>query len=349
MKKLCFCLLLLFPLVSFGQVTWHAKKHSGVSLTFSGFGDLYLGYQTNAGLYKFNFLYSHKFNRRVRNNLLLFRTEFKSKRFHSTLGLMNGDYVTYNLSSEPFWAKPLNEAYLGFKMLKKKNLWLDAGIYNSFIGYETMVSSDSPTLTRSIVADNSPYYLSGVRLLYTSENKKHEFGAHVLNGWQRIYFDPAIKRPAFGFHYKYNVAPDFSVMYTAFYGSVYPDDMKINRFYQHVNASYVKGKWTFISTIDLGIEAGYLWGAGQVIAKYQFATKWALANRVETFFDPYNRCLTSGTSVKKGIGGFSTTLDFQPNSNISIRMEPKVFVASKEILNSEQFSFMGNVGVAVKF
>jgi hypothetical protein len=138
-------------------------------------------------------------------------------------------------------------------------------------------------------------------------------------------------------------------MYAAFYGSVYPDEMKINRFYQHVNASYVKGKWTFISTVDLGIEAGYLWGAGQVIAKYQFATKWALANRVETFFDPHNRCLTSGTSVKKGIGGFSTTLDFQPTSNISIRMEPKVFVASNEILNSEQFSFMGNVGVAVKF
>lgn len=349
MKNLSIFFWVYIPLFSFGQVTWNAKKHPGVSVTFSGFGDLYLGYQTNAGLYKFNFLYSHKFNRRVRNNLLLFRTEFKSKRFHSTLGLMNGDYVTYNLSSEPFWAKPLNEAYVGFKVLKKKNLWLDAGIYNSFIGYETMVSSDSPTLTRSIVADNSPYYLSGVRLLYTSENKQHEFGAHVLNGWQRIYFDPAIKRPSFGFQYKYNASPDFSVMYTAFYGSVYPDEVKINRFYQHLNSTYVKGKWSFISTLDVGLESGYLWGAGQVIAKYQCAKKWEMSNRIETYVDPHHRCLTIGSNQKTEILGYSYTLTFMPTPNVSVRLEPKAYWATKYILNNARFSFMGNVGLAVKF
>ena len=36
------------------------------------------------------------------------------------------------------------------------NLWLDAGIFVSHIGLESANSRDNLTLTRSIMADNSP-------------------------------------------------------------------------------------------------------------------------------------------------------------------------------------------------
>ena len=63
---------------------------------------------------------------------------------------------------------------------------ITAGIFTSHIGFESAVSKDCWTLTRSILADNSPYYESGARLTYTSNNNKWLISALALNGWQRI-------------------------------------------------------------------------------------------------------------------------------------------------------------------
>ncbi len=165
-------IIILMTLPAFGQTTWQGSKNTDHKFTLSGFGDLYYGKHFGNYSKKESFYYNHKVNNKIRTNLLLLKGEFTSPRFHATLGLMTGDYSQYNLSSEPNWAKPLNEAYVGVKLLKKHNLWWDAGIYSSFIGIESSISSDCPTLTRSIVAENSPYFLRGTRLLFTSENKK---------------------------------------------------------------------------------------------------------------------------------------------------------------------------------
>ena len=79
--------------------------------------------------------------------------------------------------------------------------------------------------------------------MYHSKNKKHEAGFHVLNGWQRIAWEPSIRRPSFGAHYKVQISKGFSLMYGAFYGSIYPDSLSVNRFYQHVNLAWNNGKW----------------------------------------------------------------------------------------------------------
>lgn len=79
--------------------------------------------------------------------------------------------------------KHVYEAYAGFRPFAKA--WLDLGIFGSHIGFESAISKDNRTLTRSIMADNSPYYESGARLTYEVDPKLTLTGL-VLNGWQNI-------------------------------------------------------------------------------------------------------------------------------------------------------------------
>lgn len=76
------------------------------------------------------------------------------------------------------------ESNIGISLNKKNNLWLDAGIFGSHIGFESAISKDCWTLTRSLFAENSPYYLSGTKLTY-NPNEHWEFAVIICNGWQR--------------------------------------------------------------------------------------------------------------------------------------------------------------------
>jgi hypothetical protein len=325
------------------------SSKNNVQLKLSGFGDMYYGKHWSNQNKKESFLYNHKVNNKLRTNLLLLKGELNTKRFHATLGLMTGDYSQYNLAAEPTWAKPLNEAFIGVKLSKSKNLWWDAGVYSSFIGIESAISSDCPTLTRSMVAENSPYYLSGTRVVFTSDNKKHEAGMHVLNGWQRIGWDPSIVKPSLGAHYKYYIKENLSLMYGAFYGSIYPDSLSVNRFYQHVNVAWKNGNWETWGTLDVGIESGYLWGAVQLMNRYTFNSHWSLSQRVELFYDPNNRCARVGANQETIIGGFTLCPTYQVSDHIALRLDTKLLQATENILKGESWDLQFNAGIGVKF
>jgi hypothetical protein len=336
-------------LMGFTQGLELRSSKNNVQLKLSGFGDMYYGKHWSNQNKKESFLYNHKVNNKLRTNLLLLKGELNTKRFHATLGLMTGDYSQFNLAAEPTWAKPLNEAFIGVKLSKSKNLWWDAGVYSSFIGIESAISSDCPTLTRSMVAENSPYYLSGTRVVFTSDNKKHEAGVHVLNGWQRIGWDPSIVKPSLGAHYKYYIKENLSLMYGAFYGSIYPDSLSVNRFYQHVNVAWKNGNWETWGTLDVGIESGYLWGAVQLMNRYTFNSHWSLSQRVELFYDPNNRCARVGANQETIIGGFTLCPTYQVSDHIALRLDTKLLQATENILKGESWDLQFNAGIGVKF
>jgi hypothetical protein len=70
--------------------------------------------------------------------------------------------------------------------------------FASHIGFESAIGKDCWNLTRSILADNSPYYESGAKLSYTSKNEKWFISGLILNGWQRIQRVEGNNLPAFG-------------------------------------------------------------------------------------------------------------------------------------------------------
>ena len=111
---------------------------------------------------------------------------------------MTGTYANSNLAAEPGVLKNIFEANAGVKISKKKKLWIDAGIFESHIGFESAIGKNCWNLTRSISADNSPYYESGIKLSYTSDNEKWFLSGLILNGWQRIQRVNGNNTPAFG-------------------------------------------------------------------------------------------------------------------------------------------------------
>ena len=139
-------------------------------INFSGYGEMYYSYDFSnpANHEKPGFLYNHKRHNELNVNLLLLKSNYINHDFRANLALMLGNYAQYNLAAEPSWAQFIYEANLGFKISSAQNIWVDAGIMPSHIGFESAVSADCWTLTRSILAENSPYYETGLKISYTS-------------------------------------------------------------------------------------------------------------------------------------------------------------------------------------
>jgi hypothetical protein len=143
-------------------------------------------------------LYTHttdtmKFNL----NLGFVKAAYATNKVRANLASMTGSYANANLAAEPGTFKNIFEANAGVKISKKKNLWVDAGIFASHIGFESAIGKDCWNLTRSILADNS-LLRKWCKNLYTSDNQKWFMSGLVLNGWQRIQRVDGNNAPAFG-------------------------------------------------------------------------------------------------------------------------------------------------------
>jgi hypothetical protein len=154
--------------------------------------------------------------------------------------LQAGTYVQDNYAVEPDWAKVLLEANLGVALNRQNTLWLDVGVLPSHIGFESAGSLENWTLTRSIIAENSPYYLTGAKLTWVVQPKL-EFSLLGVNGWQRIYASGKFL-PAIGWQVKYHQNKTI-LNWSSFIGNVEVEATKRARFFNnfyHSNQFYRK-------------------------------------------------------------------------------------------------------------
>jgi hypothetical protein len=130
-------------------------------LTFYGFVDGYYGYDFKhaATQDRPGFLYSHDRQNEFTVNNAIIGMRYDNGQVRGALGLHAGTYVAANYAAEDQVFKHIYEAYAGFRPFQKA--WLDAGIFTSHIGFESAISKDNWTLTRSLMAENSPYYEAG--------------------------------------------------------------------------------------------------------------------------------------------------------------------------------------------
>lgn len=194
-------IILFFSLfICFISLTALAQNDSIKKITFSAYGEFYYSYNFSkpSNNQKSPFIYNHKRHNEINANLIMTKANFLDKYLRGNLALLVGNYAQYNLSNEPNWAQYIFEANVGVKLSKKHQLWLDLGIMPSHIGFESAISIDCWALTRSILAENSPYYESGIKLSYQSNNEKVNVAAMYLNGWQRIQKPNFIQRLSFG-------------------------------------------------------------------------------------------------------------------------------------------------------
>ncbi len=308
-------------------------------LSLSAYGELYYSYDFSnpANHEKSNFLYNHKRHNELNANLLLLKASYLEKKYRANLGLMAGNYAQYNLSSEPIWAQFIYEANLGVKLSNKRNVWLDAGIMPSHIGFESAVSADCWTLTRSLLAENSPYYEAGIKLSFTSKNEKLYFAALALNGWQHIRKPNDIQLPSFGAQLTYRPSSKFTLNYSNFLGTDKPDSLASFRHFHNVYLQYEPtAKFGIIAGFDLGFEKILdqdfkSWYSPVLIFRQRTSKKSLLALRAEYYFDGDELLIQTGSKNGFQTFGLSTNFDYEINEKLKCRIEGKWFNAKDKI------------------
>jgi hypothetical protein len=332
MKKILFISALLFTI---NLVKAQDSTQTAGKLTITGYAELYYGYDFNKP--KDNnrpgFVYSHNRHNEVNLNLGFVKANYTSDNIRANLALMAGTYANANLAAEPGVLKNVFEANAGLKLAKTANLWVDAGIFSSHIGFESAISKDCWTLTRNIVSDNTPYYESGAKLSYTTTDGKLTLVGLYLNGWQRINRQANNSQPAGGVQVVWKPTDKITLNYSNYLGTEGADSARVRRFYNDFYG-------IFQLTKAFGLTAGFDYGVQQeakgssnyynvlspvAIARYQFAEKWAVAGRVEYYQDKKGIIIATKTPNGFKTTGYSLNLDYAPASNAVIRLEGKVF------------------------
>ncbi|MGI4806210.1 MAG: porin [Janthinobacterium lividum] len=332
MKHLFFtAILFLSTFFLHAQDSTKTKKN----LTISGYAELYYGYDFNkpANNNRPDFVYSHNRTNEVNLNLGFIKASYDNGLVRANLALMAGTYANANLATEPGVFKNVFEANAGIKLSKTANLWVDAGIFASHIGFESAISKDCWVLTRNIASDNTPYYETGAKVSYITNNGKWTLVGLYLNGWQRIYRQNGNSQPAGGLQIYYKPTDKITLNYSNYLGTEGADSVRVRRFYNNFYG-------IFQFTKAFGLTAGFDYGIQQkaknsnnyndllsplAIARYQFATKWAAAARIEYYQDKNGILIATNTPNGFKTTGYSLNVDYAPISNAVIRLEGKVY------------------------
>ena len=337
--------IIVAALIAFGYTTINAQETTKSPLTFSGYLETYYSYDFGNpdNHVRPGFFYNYNKNNELNLNLGLLKVNYAKDNVRANFALMAGTYAQYNLASEPDLLKNVYEANVGVKISKDHNLWVDAGIMPSHIGFESAIGKDCMTLTRSILADNSPYYETGVKIGYTSKSEKWYLAAMYLNGWQRIQKIDGNQTPAFGTQITYKPNAKMALNWSTYIGNEQPDTDRKWRYFNNFYGQFkVSEKTSLIAGFDIGAQQTAtksdqydIWFSPVLMAQYKPAVKIQLAARAEYYQDEKGIIIATETENGFKTYGFSVNFDYLAADNMMFRIEART-------LNSKDDIFLKN-------
>lgn len=280
-----------------------------------------------------SFIYAYNRHNEITINLGVLHATYQSARIRAKLALMAGTYSNINLAAEPGVLRNIFEAYAGIRLSKTKQLWLDAGIFSSHIGFESAIGADCWAMTRSLAAENSPYYSAGAQLTYTSDNEQWLLRAVLINGWQRIYRVNGNQMPAFGHQITWTPNKMWTLNSSSFIGSNMPNTVRVMRYFHHFYAQWApSSSFGLIAGFDVGGQqqapkrsALNWWYTPLVVARYAPNKVLAVAARAEYFSDPNHVVIETGTQMGFQTLGFSLNVDVRLFKRALWRIEGRWF------------------------
>lgn len=293
------------------------------------------------------FLYSFNRLNEVNVNLAYIKAAYETGNTRAALAFAAGTYMNANLAAEPGALQNIFEATAGIKISKQKNIWLDAGILPSHIGFETATGKDCYTLTRSILAENSPYYETGVKLSWTTADEKITAAVLALNGWQRITRALGNSTPAWGHQFIFKPNGKMVLNSSSFIGNDKPDSSRQMRYFHNFYLQWQPAGKTWVTAgFDIGAEQVQrhskkynCWYAPVLIIKYTPAARYSFTARAEYYSDKKG-VIINGTSVS-GFSLFSSSLnfDYHISRQALIRTEGRLFTG-KHLTNTASGNLM---------
>lgn len=336
-----------------------AQNDSIPNWKISGYAEIYYTYDFNhpENNQLPGYLYSYNRHNEFNLNLGMLQIRYNDERIRGNLALMTGTYVKSNLAAEPEVLKNIYEANIGIKLSRTYNLWIDTGIMPSHIGFESAVGANVATLTRSIQAENSPYFSAGVKLSYVTPAEKWFFSVHMLNGWQRIQRQEGNTTPAFGHQITYTPNKRMTFNSSSFIGSDTADTIRTMRYFHNFYIMYNPvDKLSFIAGLDVGAQQkekhakSYdLWYSPVIVGTYRFHPQWSGTARVEYYDDKHGVIIAANSPKGFQTWGFSLNVDHQFTKSAVWRTEVRKFNGRvQQSQNSSNETFI-TTSLALKF
>ncbi|MCU0404480.1 MAG: porin, partial [Chitinophagaceae bacterium] len=242
-----------------------------------------------------------------------------------------------------------------------EGLWLDAGVFSSHLGFEGAVSIDYPTLTRSLVSEGSPYFLTGAKLTH-KPNDKWELLAVVSNGWQRIQRVAGNSLPCVGTQVKYMPNRNTLLNWSTLIGTDDPDSTRRMRYFNNLYAQF---QLDDDMNLSVGFDAGMqqqskgsssynTWYAPVVVFGYKFTGQVAAGFRAEYFGDEENVIMQTSSGEVFNTSGISLNFDYRPSPEIACRIEGRYFHSKNQIFvkdgtyTDRNFVITGSIAVMLE-
>lgn len=192
-----------------------------------------------------------------------------------------------------------------------KGLTLQAGIFSSFIGYDSLHAKDNFNYTRPWGADYTPYLMMGVNASYPVSDKLTGT-VFVVNGYWHL--ADANSVPSFGGQLAYKASEHWTLKETPLVGPHQADtSFRYWRYFSDSIAEWKKGAITTAFEYQAGTEdiaiAGNpraLWMAAQLPFHYVLDKHWSVAVRPETAWDRNGRW----TGFPQTIKAVTSTLEY---------------------------------------
>jgi Putative beta-barrel porin-2, OmpL-like. bbp2 len=351
---------ILFPMLATAQPdsTWFGKP----TIALEGYADVFYSYDFNEPVtdYRQPFFYHHNRHNEFNLNHGYLKLSAAHARYRANVALHAGTYVSDNYAAEPDALQSIYEANVGLSLNNAGTVWIDVGIISSHIGFESALSIDNWTLTRSLLAENSPYYMAGAKVTW-SPNSKWEMAFLVCNGWQHIRRIQGNSLPSVGTQVKFMPNTKVTLNYSTFIGSEFPDSLRRMRYFNNLYGQFqLNDRFACILGFDYGMQqqskgdSEYdVWLSPVGILKYTINEKWTAAFRAEYYEDETGIIIPVSTPNGFKTSGLSLNLDFRPLPNLAWRVEGRWLQSEDDIFYHEENPASTNLffttSLAVKF
>ena len=253
-------------------------------------------------------------------NLAFVDATLSGRRLRGRFAAQFGTAVQANYAAEPRVgsnsgpevSRFVQEAYVGYQL--RPTLWIDAGVFFAPFGAENWISRDNPVYTRSLIADNSPYYESGVRLSWQARPSL-QLQAHVINGWQNI--SETNQSKAVALRADWTPSTHVTLTYDTFLGNEQPDSVasRLRQFHEGIVKVTLDARTSIAATLDVGIQprgtssgnAG--WRGYAILLRRELTDRVGLGARLEGYSDPEQVIVSTGTGTGLRTTGGSLTAD----------------------------------------
>ncbi len=307
-------------------------------LSFSGYLEAYYSYDFNLreGHKQPYFLYQFDQHNEFSVNIGMLEATYEREWFRSAFGIQIGTLQNSNVGGEPGVFRNLYEAYAGLKI--RENMWVDAGVFYSHLGFASAFSLDNPNLGAFLSNENTPYYLAGVRMAY-QPNEHWSFLGVVSNGWQNMSEGFNDQGKAVGLQVCFSPSDKASLTYNNFLGQEEIDTSGGTWFFQELIWNWQPSdRFEMIAGLDFGLrkrgdaDVWDQWYNPGVGMRYWLSKKWGVGGRYEFYGDPAKVIQVPSPEAFR-VHGASVNVDFRVNPQAMLRVEGRGFFSQNDFLS----------------